>query len=295
MKVIITGGSGFIGQQLTDALLQRGHQVAILDHNPPKQNVDFFEVDLAGQEIAEELFQDVDAIIHLAGRNLFGRWNEQVRKSIYDSRILGAKSLVSSIKKLSQKPKVLISASAVGFYGDRGEEDLDESSAPGNDFLAKLCIDWEKEAREAETLGLRTVQVRTAPVLGHGGMLTQLLPLYRWGLGGPLGSGRQWFPWIHIQDIVDIYIFALENEGISGPLNACSPQHIRNKDFSDTLARVLKRPAFLGVPKWAFRLVFDGLADFVFASQKVHPNNLKEAGYSFSFPDINKALMDILA
>ena len=292
-KVVITGGSGFIGQQLTVALLQKGYEVSIFDLHPPKQGA-FLKVNLMDENLPGKLFKDVDAIIHLAGTNIFGRWNEQVKKSIYESRILGTRNLVSSLEKLIQRPKVLVSASAVGIYGDRGGEDLYESSTPGSDFLAKVCIDWEKEARQAEKFGLRTVQIRTAPVLGHGGLLSKSLPIYKLGLGGPIGSGRQWFPWIHIQDIVEIYIFAMENEKIQGPVNSCSPQHITNKEFSDTLAKVLHRPAFFKVPKWALKLIFNDLTDFIIASQKVYPKKLVDAGYKFSFPNIKKAIENIL-
>lgn len=295
-KVIITGGSGFIGQELTSALLQRGYRVSILDLHPPKQEgAHFFKVDLTTQAIPEELLKGVDAIIHLAGKNIFGRWSEKVKKSIYESRILGTRNLVSSLKNVSRKPKLLVSASAVGIYGDRGEENLYESISAGNDFLAKVCIGWEKEAREAEKLGLRTVQVRTAPVLGHGGLLDKLLPIYKLGLGGPIGSGKQWFPWVHVQDIVNIYIFALENDVVRGPVNSCSPKQITNKEFSDNLAKILKRPAFFKVPKWALKLVFNDLADMIYASQRVHPKKLIDYGYKFSFPDIRKALENILA
>ncbi|MDO8635204.1 MAG: TIGR01777 family oxidoreductase, partial [Dehalococcoidia bacterium] len=211
MRVIITGGAGFIGQRLTAALIEKGHQITVLDHHPPSSEVAFVQVDLAGQELPAELFQNIDAIIHLAGRNIFARWNQQVKKQIYDSRIVGTRGLVKSLAKLARKPEVFISASAVGFYGDRGEENLDESSTQGSDFLAKVCIDWEKEALVAGNYGIRTVQVRTSPVLGAGGLLAKIAPLYKLGLGGPLGSGNHWFPWVHLQDIVNIYVFALEN------------------------------------------------------------------------------------
>lgn len=295
MKVIITGGSGFIGQKLTAALLEKGYHLTILDHHPPKQPVEFVKIDLAGQELPEALFKDVEAIIHLAGKNIFGRWNASVKKAIYESRISGTRGLVSSLKKLSQRPKTLISASAVGFYGERGEAELDEASAPGTDFLASVCVDWEKEAREAESLGLRTVQVRTAPVMGHGGLLSKMLPIYKLGLGGPIGNGQQWFPWVHMEDIVNIYLFALTQENIRGPVNACSPQQIRNKEFSDTLARVINRPAFLRLPLWALKLRFSDLAEAIAASQKVYPRKLQEAGYIFLFPDMRQALENILA
>ncbi|MBI2851762.1 MAG: TIGR01777 family protein [Chloroflexi bacterium] len=295
MKVIVVGGSGFIGSHLVAALLGRRHSVIVFDRHPPRQSVDFVRVDLTGQVLSPELFSGADAIIHLAGRNVFARWNEKVKKEIYDSRILSTRSLVSSIERLERKPGVLVSASAVGYYGDRGEEELDESSAPGNDFLAGVCIDWEAEARKAEASGLRTVQVRTAPVMGHGGILGKMVPLYRWGLGGPMGNGRQWFPWIHIQDIVGIYVLAVESEAMSGPVNACAPGRVRNKEFSDALAKVLKRPAFMTIPQWATRIALNGLADVVLSSQKAIPKKIVGLGYRFLFPDIAGALIDLLA
>ncbi|MBI4288231.1 MAG: TIGR01777 family protein [Chloroflexi bacterium] len=293
MKVIVTGGSGFIGQRLTAALLARGHQVTVFDHHPPIQGAAFVRVDLMGQELPSELFSDVDAVIHLAGKNIFGHWNEEVKKQIYDSRILSTRGLVSSLANLGRRPEAFISASAVGIYGDRGEEDVDESTTPGGDFLAKVCFDWEKEARAAEDYGVRTVQVRTAPVTGPGGLLAKVTPLYKMGLGGPLGSGRQWFPWVHIQDIVNIYVFVLENRDIRGPVNASSPNLVRNREFSRVLARVLRRPHVFRVPRWAVRLAFGELADVVLASQKVHPSVLTQLGYKFAFPDVRKALENV--
>lgn len=295
MNIIVTGGSGFIGYNLISALLDRGHSITVLDHRPPRNNVSFVRIHLAGEPLPPEVFTNVDAIIHLAGRNLFTRWNKKVRKDIYDSRILSARSLVSSIGRLERRPRILVSASAVGYYGNRSEEELDESSAPGSDFLARVCIDWEAEARKAEDFGLRTVQVRTAPVLGHGGILGTLVPLYRWGLGGPIGNGKQWFPWIHIRDIVGVYVLAVENGSVSGPINACSPVRVRNREFSNELAEVLGRPAFIRVPGWTARIVLDGLADVVLCSQKVIPKKVTGLGYRFLFPEITAALANLLA
>lgn len=298
MKVIITGGSGFIGSELTAALLQKGYEVAIFDLRPPKQKdasaITFLKIDLSVEPPPLEWTRGADAVIHLAGRNLFGRWNKEVKRSIYQSRIAGTKNMVLALKAVEPKPKVFVSASAIGIYGDRDEEELYESSLPGDDFLARLCIDWEGEARKAEAFGLRTVQIRTAPVLGHGGLLNKLLPIYKLGLGGPIGSGTQWFPWIHIQDIVGAYIFAVENEAMQGPANSCSPQQIRNKEFSKYLANVLRRPDFLRVPPLALKIIFNDLADFITASQKVYPKKLMENGYHFNFPDVKAALEDIL-
>ncbi|MCH7882988.1 TIGR01777 family protein [Patescibacteria group bacterium] len=298
MKVIITGGSGFIGSELTAALLRKGYEVAVFDLRAPKQKdasaITFLKIDLSLEPPPPEWIKGADAVIHLAGRNIFGRWNKAVKHSIYQSRIAGTKNMVLALKAVEPKPRVLVSASAVGIYGDRDDEELYESSLPGDDFLARLCIDWEGEARKAEALGLRTVQIRTAPVLGHGGLLNKLLPIYKLGLGGPIGSGFQWFPWIHIHDIVGAYIFAVENEIMQGPVNSCSPQQIRNKEFSKYLANVLRRPDFLRVPSLALKIILNDLADFITASQKVYPKKLMENGYHFNFPDIKAALEDIL-
>lgn len=295
MKVIITGGSGFIGTRLTEALLDKGHQVTIFDLHPSTHDVRFIKIDLVHDDIKEELLRDGDAIIHLAGRNIFSRWNEKVKREIYDSRVLAAKNLVVALKHTLRKPRVLISASAVGYYGDGGDEVLDESSEPGNDFLARVSIDWEKEVKEAEKLGIRTVQVRTAPVLGRGGLLASIAPIYKLGLGGPIASGRQWFPWIHIVDLVRIYTLAFENERIQGPINACTPGKIRYQEFSGALAKVLKRPAFFKVPKWALKLLYNDLADSMVISQRAHPEKLVKQKFVFFFPDIKKALEDIFS
>lgn len=294
MKVLITGGAGFIGQKLTDVLLEKGRRIIIFDHHPPKQKVEFMELDIGSGDLAPEIFKGIDAVIHLAGENIFGRWNEEFKRKIYNSRILSARTLVSSISKLDKKPKVFISASAVGFYGGRGEEELYEDSVPGSDFLARVCIDWEKESKEVEKFGVRSVQIRTAPVIGAGGMLSKLLPFYKLGLGGPLASGNQWFPWIHITDIANIYAFALENENIFGPINACSPQQIRNREFSKTLAKVLNRREFFRTPQFVLKLIYGEFAENILNSQKVYPKKLLEAGYKFMFSDIEEALRDVL-
>ncbi len=172
---------------------------------------------------------------------------------------------------------------------------MHEHSLPGNDFLAKVCVDWEKEANRAQSLGVRAVQIRTAPVLGHGGLLGKLLPIYKLCLGGPIASGKQWFPWVHIQDIVGIYLFAMENEHAQGPMNAAAPEHVSNKDFSDTLAKILKKPAFFQVQKWQLKLLLGDLADSIIASQKVSPKKLIDLGYQFAFPNLRQALENIIA
>jgi len=292
-RITITGGSGFIGQNIAALLLEKSYEVCIVDSRPPLIGR-FVEADLMSEGLPTEPFEGAESVIHLAGETIFGRWNERKKKAIRKSRTLGTRNLVSTLKRLKQPPASFVCASAVGFYGERGDEELFETSPPGKDFLAHVCIDWENEASQAHDIGIRTVMMRTAPVLGEKGLLQKVLPVYRMGLGGPLGSGTQWFPWIHIRDIAQIYVFAIEHKKIEGPCNACAPEYITNQDFSDALARVLRRPALVKVPKWALRLALGELADSIVASQKVSPKKLIDAGYEFSFPDLEKALVHLL-
>ena len=294
MRVGITGGSGFIGTRLIDTLLKKRDSVMVFDLNPPQRKVDFYKVDLLSFNLSPSIFENLDVVIHLAGRNIFGRWSKRVKQEIYKSRSIGTKNLVSALSALQHKPRVLVSASAVGYYGDRANIDLYEDSGPGDDFLSRVCLHWEKEVQETEKFGIRTVQIRTAPVLGHGGFLSKLLPIYKLGLGGPLGNGKQWFPWIHIEDIVGIYIFAMERETIKGPVNSCSPGVVRNEEFSKILADVLGRPAFLKVPKFALKFVLGELGREILSSQKVRSRKLLQNGFSFKFPDLKSALENIL-
>ncbi len=295
MNIIITGGSGFIGSNLTAALRQRGHEVTVVDLVSPTQPVDdFLPIDLTQQDIPPEKVAHAHAIIHLAGRNLLGRFNEGHKRAIYQTRILSTRRLVEALNYTNPRPALLISASAVGYYGNRPNEELNENSPPGGDFLATLCIEWEKEARQAERLGMRTVQMRTAPVLGESGILDRMLPLYRWGLGGPLGNGQQWFPWIHIHDLINSYACALENETVQGPVNAVSPGMVTNEEFSHTLAEVLGKSSFLRAPLWALRLLYKDLADAMMATIRVYPHKLLAAGFAFRFTNLRQALEDIL-
>lgn len=294
MKIVISGGTGFIGRSLTRALLKKGHKVVVLARHPPKEEIDFYQIDLAKHPPPVDILKDANAIIHLAGKNLFGFWTKKFKEEIYNSRVVSAHNLARSISKISPKPSVFISASAVGYYGDKQEKKVFENSPCGSDFLAKVCVDWENATRSVQNLGIRTVIVRTASVLGEGGLLRVLLPIYKLGLAGQLGDGRQWFPWIHLADIVNIYLFAMESPNIRGPINAVSPELIRYQEFSDTLAKILNRPALFRIPKWLFKLFLDDLAQSVFASQKVIPAKLTKAGYQFAFPNLQGALEDIL-
>lgn len=294
MRIIITGGSGFIGQHLANNLLTKGHEVIIWDLKTPEEKSDYVEINLVEHEPRPELFEGVDAIIHLLGKNIFGRWTDDLKQQIYDSRIKSTRNLVTALSKLEQRPRVLISASAAGYYGDREEEELTEEAGPGEDFLSTVAKDWEEEARKADALGMRTVQIRTALVLGPQGLLGKLVPLYTFFIGGPLGSGNQWFPWIHLQDIVGIYTFALEQKTLQGPVNAAAPENVRNKEFSKVLARTLNRPSFFHIPSFALHVLYNEFAGAIMASQKVSSKKLIEAGYKFQYPNLQKALHQVI-
>lgn len=293
-KVIVTGGSGFAGRHLVTKLLAKRYDVTVIDIMPPRQNqTTFLKMDLQKEVPNHDLFEGVEGVIHLAGKSIFIRWSDDIKKAIYDSRIRSTRNLIYAFEKTSKKPKVFISASAVGFYGDGGEKKLVEQSPHGKDFLARVVIDWEKEADKARHLGIRTIQMRTAPILGRGGLLDINVPFFRLGLGGPLASGRQWFSWIHIDDLVNIYFLSLEHSTLKGPINACSPHPVRNVYFTKSLAKVLKKPTFLSLPRWALRILFSDLADSLIMSQKVYPEKIISYGYHFIFPDIKEALSDI--
>lgn len=246
-----------------------------------------------GEPPADSL-RDADAVIHLAGEPVAQRWNAEVKQRIRDSRVAGTRNLVQALAKLPQRPGVLISASAVGYYGNRGDETLTESSSAGSGYLAEVCQAWEKEAHAAEALGMRVVSVRTGIVLdSRGGALQKMLPPFRMGVGGKVGSGKQWMPWIHVQDVVDLYRFALE-QTVKGPINGVAPYPVVNADFTKTLAASLKRPAIFPVPGFALRLLFGEMADVLLASQRVLPKAAEAAGFRFQFPQLGPALTDVL-
>lgn len=298
MDYLISGATGFIGRKLAAQLLARGNEVNYLGRKRSRalDSRASFHYWNPEQTPPLDSINRLDAIVHLAGEPIAQRWSEQVKRRIYESRIEGTRKLVSAMEKLKHKPSVLVSASATGYYGDRGEETLTESSTPGADFLARLCVDWEREALAATAFGLRVVTVRIAVVLGKGGgALPRLLKPFRLGLGGRLGSGRQWMPWIHVDDLVRLLIFAAENSSVSGVLNGCAPQPVRNAEFTETLARALHRPAILPAPKFALRLALGEVADFLFVSQRVAPEATQKAGFEWKHPTLHEALQSVLS
>ncbi|MBI3952227.1 MAG: TIGR01777 family protein [Acidobacteria bacterium] len=294
--VLVTGATGFIGRALTTALHERGYELAILsrrvDRVRAQPHIKLVQAWNPQQEPAPvSVIERAQAIVHLAGESIAGRWTEAKKRAIRNSRVEGTRNLVVAIAQAKTRPRVLVSASAVGYYGDRGEETLTEESGPGSDFLALVCQAWETEARRAEAHDVRVVCLRSGIVLDRdGGALQQMLPPFRLGLGGPLGNGRQWMPWIHRDDTVGLILHALENEKVSGPVNGTAPEPVRNIEFTKTLGRVLNRPTFLAAPEFVLKLLLGEFADVLLASPRVLPARAQAAGYAFKYSTLEPAL-----
>lgn len=276
MHIVVTGGSGLVGGKLCKTLQEQGHKVTlaprIQDEVPP-------------------VFSECDAIVHLAGANIFHRWTPKYKQLILDSRVKTAEAIFEYLSKQARLPAVFISASATGIYGDRGDETLDETSAPGTGFLAEVCVEWEKAREKFSILGMRTVSIRTGTVLSReGGFLSKMLPIFRWGLGGKFGQGTQWFPWIHMDDLVNFYIQAILDPKISGAINAVAPEMIRNVDFVNALGIVLKKPTFLTVPRFALQIFLGDLSSVILSSQRV----LSHPRFTNHYPTLESALKQLL-
>jgi len=278
MTVGVTGAAGFLGTQLTAELKKRGHNSYRLTRNP-----------------SAESLASADAVIHLAGEPVFQRWTPKLKQRIYESRVNGTRNLVTAIAKNATRPAVLVCASAVGIYGSRGDEVLTENSTRGSDFLARVVADWEQAAQAAESLGIRVVSLRFGIVLGNGGALRAMLLPFKLGIGGRIGSGKQWMSWIHLQDAVNLVLFALENNKVQGALNATAPQPVTNAEFTIELARVLHRPAIFPVPPFALRLMFGEMADILLGGQRVLPVAAQAAAFEFQYPELTPALANLLA
>lgn len=298
LKITISGASGFIGRRLLEVLLQEGHSIHLLSRcaatNLPAGVRLWVWDDPINSLPPEESFHEADAVVHLAGELVAQRWTNKAKQRIRESREAGTRNLVMALSKLSRRPKVFICASAIGYYGSRGDEALTEASSPGKGFLAEVCLAWEKEAQAAETLGMRVVRMRTGLVLDpRGGALKRMLPPFRFGIGGRLGDGKQWMSWIHREDLIGLFRFALVNP-VHGALNGVAPNPVTNADFTRTLAATLRRPALFPVPKFALRLLFGEMADMLFDSQRVIPKQAQAAGYLFLFPQLDQTLKVLL-
>jgi len=299
MKILICGGTGFIGSHLTHYLLNQGLQVVVLARHRPRKilpGMQFIEADLLKPEFFKlEWFEGVDAVINLSGKSIFTFWNEKNKKDIWNSRVVVNKNLVHYISKLQRKPKVFVSASAVGYYGNKGEAELNEDARHGQGFLSELCVEWEREAREAEKSGIRSVQVRTAPVIAKDdGLMEQILKSFRFGFTFVFASGNQWFSWIHMGDLVRIYHLAVEDETLSGPVNACSPYPVRFKDFINHIRR-FKKAIVIPFPARILKFLLRETADVVLLSQRVIPEKLLRKEFQFSYPHLSDALKEIFS
>jgi uncharacterized protein (TIGR01777 family) len=307
MRVFVAGGSGMVGARLVRALHGRGDHVVLLTRRPEavRQSLGSACTVVAGDPVQPgpwaEAVDDCDAVVNLTGENLFNRrWNDAFKKQLRDSRVLSTQNVVQALARrpttAAGVPKVLVNASATGYYGPHGDEELTEESPPGDDFLARLCVEWEQAAREAEGHGLRAVLVRTGVVLGRdAGAIPKMLTPFKLGVGGPIGSGRQWLSWVHHADIVGILLLALDNAAAAGPVNGTAPQPVTNRDFSRALGRALHRPAFLPTPGFALKLGLGEVAEVLTAGQRVLPAKALALGYKFKFPDIDAALADVLS
>lgn len=301
-KIVLTGGTGLIGKNLFYKLQKRGDEITVFTRNTDaakkilRNAKEYIHWDYNNSSLWEKSISGKDAVIHLAGASVNDhRWNDKYKKLIYDSRINSTKQLVSAIEKAEIKPEVFICSSAVGYYGDSGNTILTEENNYGNDFLSSVCKDWEKEAAAVTKQKVRNVSIRTGIVLSKdGGALAQMLLPFKLFIGGPLGNGKQWFPWIHIDDIVALYIFAIENKNIIGAVNGTAPKTVTMKEFTQTLGKVLKRPSIFPVPEFIIIILFGELGKAILASQRALPQKATDTGFKFIYEDVRSALNNLL-
>ncbi len=299
MKIFMTGGTGFVGTYLTGQLIREGHKVTILTPSLTglKLKMDGLTY-LAGNPTIkgswQESVRDHEVIINLAGASIFSRWTEAQKKILLSSRIDTTRHLVEALPNES-KYITFFSTSAVGYYGFHEDEELTEASPGGDDFLAHLARDWEVEALRAQTKGARVILTRFGIVLGkNGGALGQMIPLFKYFMGGPLGSGRQWFSWVHMADLAQAFIFLLAHKEISGAINLCSPKPVRNKDLGKAIGKVLHRPSFLPAPGFMIELILGEFGSVLLKGQRVIPRRLLDASFKFHYPDIEEALKSVI-
>ncbi|MBP6003627.1 MAG: TIGR01777 family oxidoreductase [Pyrinomonadaceae bacterium] len=292
MKVLITGASGLVGTELQKSFSAKGYDMLLASRKEPTDDK-HVKWSIEDGFADPEKLEGIDVIVHLAGENVSGlRWTDDKKKAIRDSRVLGTRNVVDAISKLKNKPKTFIASSAIGFYGERGEEECTESSAVGDNFLAGVCKEWEAESRRAEDAGIRTVLLRTGIVLSKdgGALATMLLP-FKMGVGGVVGSGKQWMSWISLDDEIAIINYAIENDNIRGAVNAVAPNPVTNQEFTKTLGEVLYRPTFLPLPEFAVSMIFGEMGDaLLLASTKVMPKRLEDAGFEFKYPNLKEAI-----
>jgi len=299
MRVAVTGSTGTIGSALLGELRDRGDEVTALSRDAERASA---QLGMPAAQWAEPkrepppaaALSGHDAVVHLIGETIAQRWSDDAKREIRESRVLSTRNLVAGLRALgeAERPRVLVSQSGAGFYGARGDERLDESAAPGDDFVARMVVDWEAEASAAAELGVRVALTRTGPVLSEGGALGKMLPFFKLALGGPVAGGRQYFPWVHLDDVVGALEFCVDTEAASGPLNVTAPEPVTNREFSRALGRVLNRPAFAPVPGLAVKTLYGEMAMIVTTGQRAIPARLTELGYPFRRADLEDALRD---
>jgi uncharacterized protein (TIGR01777 family) len=292
MRVAVTGATGTIGRAVVRALEERGDEVASLSRSAPDTII---WREPKNEKPPLDALRGRDGVVHLLGEQIAQRWTDDAKREIRESRVLSTRNLVSALAELpeAERPRVLISQSGAGRYGHRGDERLDESAPAGDDFLAQLSAEWEAEARRAEELGVRVVVNRTGMVLSEsGGALEKMLPFFKAGIGGPVAGGRQYVPWVHLDDVVGAILFELDTDAASGPVNLTAPEPATNRELSKALGRVLRRPAFAPVPALAVRVLYGEMADIVVTGQRAVPAHLNRLGYAFKQPALEAALRD---
>jgi uncharacterized protein len=301
MRIIITGGTGLIGRSLAAGLALSGHEVIVLSRRPDgiqnlPSDVRIEHWDARSAAGWGHLADSADAIVNLAGENIGeGRWTAERKERIRQSRLDAGHAVVEAVQATVHKPAVVIQASAVGYYGPHGDEEVTEVTPPGGDFPARISIDWEASTAPVEALGVRRAIIRTGVVLSRrGGALPRMLPPFRFFAGGPYGNGRQWFPWIHIDDEVRAIRYLVDNQAVSGPINLTAPHPLTNREFARVLGRVMKRPASLPIPAIAFRMLFGKMASILLEGQRARPRRLLELGFRFQYPEAEPALRDLL-
>jgi uncharacterized protein (TIGR01777 family) len=300
MKILITGGTGFVGTQLTSRLIQDGHEVTILSRSAKRsgevsRGISYLQGDPTQKGPWQEAIKNHDAVINLAGASIFAKWTEEHKRAIRESRVNTTRNIVEGIPSYPQKLFTLFSTSAVGYYGFCEDEELTEESPHGDDFLARIAVEWEREALKAKDKGARVVLTRFGIVLGErGGALNQMIPLFKKYIGGPIGSGKQWFSWVHIKDLSDTSAFLSKHPEISGPVNVCAPNPVRNKDLAKAIGKALQRPSIIPTPGFMVKLVLGEFGSVILKGQRVIPKRLLDSGFAFQYPDIDKALQGIV-
>jgi uncharacterized protein (TIGR01777 family) len=292
MQIGLTGASGFLGQEIIRQAASQGVQIVAYSRNPGQPVSGASRTEAFGAEMP---VSDLDAILHLAGASILGPWTKARRDRILQSRVQGTRSVVEALRNAPNPPRTLICASGVNIYGDRGEEELvEESAVASSGFLCRVGIAWETEAMRAASFGVRVVTIRIAMVLGRKGALALMLPVFSLGLGGRLGSGNQWMPWIHVQDVANLFLHAAQENALAGPINGASPFPVRNRDFTRILGSALRRPTFFVVPSFILKAALQDQASLLIESERVLPKRALETGFRFRFPHLEEALQDLL-